>query len=376
MKIAYVVSGIKKSVFFENTAFYLKEAGLDVFYILISNESNDFELFLKQQGLPYIVITFKSILFYPVYVGKIFSLLKSYKIELVHTHLTSANITGLVAAKFAGLKFRVYTEHSGEQRRMTWKGKVFNYIIKKTYTQVIATTSNIKQSLINIRKYIPTSIYIVPLGFEIDKIRSPDWNAVKNLKLIYNPQQRYPVIGVISRAVAWKGVQYAIPAFEKLLIKYPNALLLLFNFNNKDAYSANLKKQLTALPPNSYKTIAYENDVYNLYSMFDYFVHVPIDIYSEGFGQTYIEALAAGIPSVFTISGVASDFIINNNNALIANYCDPENIYEKLTSLIEDHCLSKKLIIEGQKSVDRFDFHVYINNLLTFYSFISKKSYE
>src|ERR1700743_1054437 len=101
MRITYIVSGIKRSVFFEITAVELAKKGYDVNYILIGNESNDLEVFLSKNNFEYKVIAVKSIIYYPLFIFKIWATLNTYKPHIVHTHLTTANITGLFAARLA-----------------------------------------------------------------------------------------------------------------------------------------------------------------------------------------------------------------------------------------------------------------------------------
>ncbi len=44
-------------------------------------------------------------------------------------------------------------------------------------------------------------------------------------------------------------------------------------------------------------------------------MHVTIGKHYEAFGQIYVEALAAGIPSVFTLTGIAPEIIEHEHNA-------------------------------------------------------------
>ncbi len=114
---------------------------------------------------------------------------------------------------------------------------------------------------------------------------------------------------------------------------------------------------LKELPENSYTTINYEEDSAALYQLFDYFIHVPVDNESEAFGQVYVESLAAGIPSIFTLSGIANDFIVNGENALVVNYKSTEEIYNALFLLSSDKALRDKIIIKGKLSVqEKFQF--------------------
>ena len=74
-----------------------------------------------------------------------------------------------------------------------------------------------------------------------------------------------------------------------------------------------IQEAVKELPQNSYCVIPFEKDLFSLYQLFDVYVHTPINPTLEAFGQTYVEALAAGIPSVFTMSGVAPQFVLHEH---------------------------------------------------------------
>lgn len=123
------------------------------------------------------------------------------------------------------------------------------------------------------------------------------------------------------------------------------------------------------LRPDQYIKITYEPQVFDLYRSFDLFVHVPINRDAEAFGQTYIETLYAEIPSVFTLSGIAHDFIRNRENAMIVPYRDSKAIYEAMKLLLEDEALRTKLINSGKKKVrERFAGDILARELDELYS--------
>ena len=98
------------------------------------------------------------------------------------------------------------------------------------------------------------------------------------------------------------------------------------------------------------------------------FVHVPIDDHSEAFGQIYVEALAAGVPSIFTLSGIAPDFVVDNKNALVVPFKNSEAIYEAMLKILKDENFAEKLKQEGYKTVTgKFDLSRMINQLETLY---------
>ena len=104
-----------------------------------------------------------------------------------------------------------------------------------------------------------------------------------------------------------------------------------------------------------------------MYQLFDVFIHVPIDKEVEAFGQIYVEALAAGIPSIFTLSGVASEFIKHEHNALVVEYENENDIYNALIRLIQNQSIREKLITNGKIASERFNLNKMISKLEELY---------
>jgi glycosyltransferase involved in cell wall biosynthesis len=367
MKVTYIVSGIKRSLFFENTALELVKKGFSLDFILISNLNDEFGSFLKKNNFAYTEIGLKNFLSYPRCIRQIRRILKNNRPDIVHTHLTSANIIGLTAARLAGIRNRLYTRHSGKTLKGDWKTKLYDRITKMNTNFTIANTGMVKELLLK-EGYRDDKVEVIHYGFNLERFGHNDEAEVKRLNGQYNPANRHPVIGMISRCVEWKGIQYAVPAFEKLLAEYPNALLCLFNFSDKEDFSKIVNVQLQRLPKGSYIKVPFENNVFDLYQLFDLFVHVPIDPYYEAFGQVYVEALAAGIPSVFTLSGIANDFVENEQQSLVVKYKDPESIHAALRRLLEDPALRERLKRNGTEIVnEKFTIEPYITKLATLY---------
>lgn len=99
--------------------------------------------------------------------------------------------------------------------------------------------------------------------------------------------------------------------------------------------------------------VPYE-EVPDYLSASDIFVRTPIN---EGFGNSFVEAMAAGLPVIATPVGGIIDFLENEETGLFASTRDPESIADKVRRLIKDPELSKKLVINAQKMVkDRYEW--------------------
>ena len=268
----------------------------------------------------------------------------------------------------AGVKTRVHTRHHGSECHTYHRhGVYYDRYINKLSRRIIATTSIVRDTLIDLENVSPKKISLINYGYDLSEFRS-DESSVKQLKETHGLVESSPVVGVISRFVHWKGVQFIIPAFAKLARENENAKLVLANAVGD--YTPEIEALLKLhLREDQYVTIKFEEKVFDLYKTFDIFVHVPVNRDFEAFGQTYIESLYLGIPAVFTLSGVASDFIRHRENAVVVPYCDSDAIYNAMKLIMSDASLREKIIQQGTKDVtDRFGGKRHAELLDEFYS--------
>jgi glycosyltransferase involved in cell wall biosynthesis len=365
-KVNYIISGIDKAVFFEHTALRLRASDIDLSFILINCRKSELSGFLKSNGFTVYFIEADKLLFSLPQIIKCASILRTIKPDAVHCHLAFANFIGLASSFLAGIPVRIYTRHSGQLLVPSSKERLLDHIQNRLSTTIVAITENTKQLLMS--EGVPESkIKIVHHGFDISRMMNPDIDEVRRIKEAYNPGHKYPVVGVIARWMKWKGIQYIIPAFEQLLHEYPNALLCLFNASDNADHSAEIHKMLGALPQGSYRIVHFEKNIYDLYHLFDIYVHVPVNPYCEAFGQTYVEALAAGVPSIFTMSGVAREFI-TAENAYIVDFQNSDEIFMYMKAILSKQKDPEVLKRNGQEAVSRmFSLEQYISTLLSLY---------
>ncbi|HNL82504.1 MAG TPA: glycosyltransferase, partial [Chitinophagaceae bacterium] len=132
-------------------------------------------------------------------------------------------------------------------------------------------------------------------------------------------------------------------------------------------YKNEIHQLLNELPKDAYTEILFEQDNAALFKCFDVFVHAPIDTESEAFGQIYIEALLVGIPSVFTLSGIANEIIRDKENALVVPHQNSEAIYEAMKLLLKDEQLCSKIKQTGLQTAQQFSIENKINALENLY---------
>ncbi|MEX0595037.1 MAG: glycosyltransferase family 4 protein, partial [Candidatus Paceibacterota bacterium] len=232
-------------------------------------------------------------------------------------------------------------------------------------TDIVAISSNVRAILTEKENVNSKKIKTIEHGFDLNAFSNVSKERVELVYDRYKIPSNKIIIGSIARYIALKGHQYLISAFEQLHSKNKNFHLVLANANGPNRES--IKELLYKLPQGSYTEIAFEEDLFALYQTFDVFVHVPINKWVEAFGQTYVEALAAGIPSVFTLSGIASDFIKDRKNAIVVNYNHSDQIEKGILSILNNELFRKNLIKSGLNSVKSFSIDSMVNDLFDLY---------
>jgi glycosyltransferase involved in cell wall biosynthesis len=353
IKVVYVISRIDYALGFDWVDKYLDKSKFDLHFIFLNPSTPRLHNDLISRGTKSFFIEFKSKIDYIKVAFKLMKLFFKLKPDVVHVHLIDACLTTIPVAFLMGVKKRIYTRHHSTYHFDYFPHAVkYDKLINSLSTHIIAISKNVENVLINKEHVNSDKVQIVHHGFELNKFVETSSANISILKSKYNPNNKAPVIGVISRFTEWKGVQYIIPAFKKILNDYPDAFIVLANAHGD--MEAELFQQLSQLNSNQYCTIKFEKDLYSLYRLFDVFVHVPIDEHSEAFGQTYVEALAAGVPSVFTLSGIACEFVIDRRNAVVVDYKNADAIYEGINLILKDVDLKSKLISNGRADVMKY----------------------
>ena len=367
LDICIIVSNVSYALPHNWFVQYINSSKFNVSYILLNKDATPLEDFLISKNIKTtrVKYTGKKDLFFSFF--KVFYTLLLNRPKIIHCHLFDASIIGLLAGKILFIKKRIYTRHHSDYHHTYYPKAVrydlFNNLLS---TKIVAISNNVANILIHYEHVSPKKISIIEHGFDLNEFYYVAPKRVIELKKKYNIlEASRPIIGVISRYMDLKGIQYIIPAFKETLKKHPNALLVLSNTNG--TYKNEIQKLLITIPEENYIEIVFERDIAALYRLFSVFIHVPIDKKTEAFGQTYIEALASEIPCIFTLSGIAADFVVNDYNALVVDYKNSAEISISIEKILTDKILTQKLMQNGKKSILKFDYTSYIKKLEDLY---------
>lgn len=366
-RVTYILSNIDRAVEFEWIVDGLDGERFSLSFVLLNSGASHLESFLKSRGIPVIRVPYAGKSDIPRALFSTWCALSEFSSQVVHVHLFEASLIGLPAAWLAGIPHRIHTRHHADCNHLYHPHAIkYDRFINRMATRIVAISRNVWEILDTLEQVPAAKLRLIPHGFDLAAFENVDEARVVALRSKYGCDGRHPVVGVVSRYAAWKGIEHSLEAFRRLLKQEPNALLILANAQGPDAEE--IRSRVRSLPKGSFIEIGFEFDHFALYRLFDIFVHVPIDPRCEAFGQTYIEALAAGVPSIFTLSGIAREFVRDRINALVVPFKDPDAIFAALCAVLTDDDLAGEIRRGGRASIERFSLDSMLRGLEGLYA--------
>ena len=152
------------------------------------------------------------------------------------------------------------------------------------------------------------------------------------------------VIITVSRLVKKNGVEDIIKAAQDLRFK-----LLIIGKGEQEEYLKDLTKKLNLEDNVLFLGEVSHKDLPQYLWISDVFVRPSL---SEGLGNAFLEAMAAGVPAIGTKVGGIPDFLREGETGLFCEVQNPKSIAEKIETLLKDKKLRLRLVENGRKLVE------------------------
>lgn len=209
----------------------------------------------------------------------------------------------------------------------------------------------------------PSKITIAPNGVDIQKLKI----TIQNLKSELNIKPEEKIIITTGRLVRKNAVDILIEAFYILNSKFspfekspvgrqaPSFKLLIVGDG--------LEREALKLQNTKYKIqnnvifvgFVPPDEVYKYLAISDIFVRPSR---SEGLGNSFLEAMAMGVPAIGTPVGGIPDFLKDGETGLFCKVDDPKDLAEKIKILFENNELRERLIKNAKKIVEeKYDWN-------------------
>ncbi|MFH0731633.1 MAG: glycosyltransferase [Candidatus Omnitrophota bacterium] len=185
------------------------------------NQKGVFAENLEKEGIPVLELHKKGKIDLFI-IRKLVRVMKSYDIDIVHTHLWGANLWGTIAAKIAGIKC-ITTIHNTEFADNKLE-VFFEKFLAKLPNRIIAVGEEVKNAYIENAKVAADKIDVIYNGIEIKKLSVISYQS--SVKRGLGIKDDEIVLAIIGRLVEQKGHKYLFEAISHLNGNYNIKLLV------------------------------------------------------------------------------------------------------------------------------------------------------
>lgn len=160
-------------------------------------------------------------------------------------------------------------------------------------------------------------------------------------------------VGALDKAHYYKGLEYLMRAFKKVLEEYKDIKLMIVGGGNLEGYYVNLAREYGINESTIFTgKISVFDELVKYYLDADIVVYPTTGSNIESFGMVLIEAMAAGKPVIASrIPGVRA-VVDDNINGLLVEPKNVDDLTFKIKNLIEDKNLRDKLGRMGRKKAE------------------------
>ncbi len=258
-------------------------------------------------------------------------LLRKKRFDVVNTHSGVDSWIGGIAARLAGVPVLVRTRHLN----IPLKRNLLNFIhyLPDVY---IACGENMRKNLTENCGFPDKKVISIPTGVGPEFFR-----VTKNMSLRakYGLDENSPVITNVGILRSVKGHEVTLQAVKAVAGFYPGAKFLLVGDGPREE---ELKKMVSDLGISGHVIFTgFVDNIPEIYSISDIAV---LSSWSEGFPQSIIQAMAAGVPVVATKVGGVPEAVIHGETGLLVDPGDYDALGVSIIRILNDDKLKNKLV--------------------------------
>jgi len=322
----------------------LREAGWDASVACIRVAGEMAPLF-EAQGIPVEVLPFSS-RWSPSSLRRLARRFREMRVDVVHTHMYRCNTSGVVAAKLAGVPLVVANVHNVDEwddRRQLFMERR----LARLKDIIIAVSERVRQNYLQRTGISPTRVVTLHNGIDLSPFGPHASNPHLRSELGIKAGEK--VVSIIARLVQQKRHTDFLEMAAQVRDRVPQARFIVVG---QGKLRSELERRAAELGLGDRVVFTgHRNDIPALLAMTDVFVMCSE---REGFSNALLEAMASGAPIVSTDAGGASEAVVDGESGFILPIGRPDLVAERVTSLLADANLSRRVRLAARERVSLF----------------------
>lgn len=353
-RILYVIDGIEFGGGERGFAQLLNGLPEDRFEPYLASAPNDaFLKNIKSKNLVFYPVDFSN-RFNPLPLMRLYRIVKSQRIDIVHSQGARADFFARIAAKLAKVPIIISTVQMlvegynvGYLKRFLYQ--TFDRFSERFVDYFLVVSSVLKENMIEVHGIPPDKIIKIYNGIETDY-----YKPVGNEEMRYKIRREFAVndsdilIASLGRLVWQKGFEYFLHAIPEILREIPDARFILVG---DGPLRPELERLAVELGEGDKIIFAgYRSDVRDVLAALDI---VVIPSVLEGFPMITLEAMAMAKPIVAAKIDGITEQITDGINGILIPPKDSSAIAQAIIRLINDRESGKKLGLAARKRVEQ-----------------------
>ena len=272
---------------------------------------------------------------------KVARVLRSERIEVIHTHNTQPFVDGTLGGLMAGVRTIVHTDHARQfpdKRRYMLAER----LVSAFAYRVVGVSDDTSANLCKYEKIPWEKIETIPNGIDGSVFDIRVDRDARRCELGVPTDAL--VLGIAARLSPPKGVVHAIRAMPGVLARQPRAILIIAG---DGPLEHELKDEAAGLGISSHvRFVGPRADIPELLKTFDLYI-LPSE--SEGLPMVLLEAMAAGCPIVASSVGGVPSAVEDGVNGLLVPPRDPAALAGAILRALGDEPLRRRLALAGRQ---------------------------
>lgn len=271
-------------------------------------------------------------------------LLRAGRFDIVQTHLPHANTVGRIAARLAGCRCTIATEHNTEIKT-DWQIRWDRLLAPRT-ARIYCISESVKTFVLQQPGIRPDQCVVIHDGINAAEYRSSLSPAAARAAVGLPPEAQ--VVGSIGRLHPQKGYDLLLEACAQLAPQHPDLHLVLAGDGGERARLEGLAARLGL--GDRVRFLGFRRDIATVLRAFDLFV---LSSHYEGFGMVLIEAMAAGTPIISTDLDTSREILRDGESGVLVRPGDAGALAAAIGPLLGDTDRRAQFAAAAQRTVEQ-----------------------
>lgn len=295
--------------------------------------------------------------------ARLSKMLKTEKIDIVHTHNPTNWLYGGIAAWLSGIPL-IHTEHTTTDydNHHVKRWEFIEWFLAKLTRHITAVAGSVREHMMRRSSIPPDKITVIYNAIEMSKFDVIiDREKLRNELSINNADI---IIGNIARFYENKDHPTLLHAFKLVAERMPCVHLLLIGDGPLRGDMEHLAEKLGE--KSRIRFLGNRRDIPHLLKTMDLFV---LSSKREGLPVVLLEAMASGLPVVTTDVDGNGELVLHEQTGLVVPSNDPARLAESIIKVLANKNDAKKMGNNGRERVrNHFTFNTMVNQYEDIYT--------